>query len=348
MLDLLIHGVLLAADLLWALVLGRTTRPVAATVLLGGVAAVAVSAVVLATTGDGFALMRAGCWLLFIHGPLVLAALAWHSRGRPGVQRVAIALALAALAVGFDAFFIEPRWVQVRQVSIPRPELTAPLRIVVLSDIQTDHVGDFERDVFTRATALEPDLILLPGDFLQVGGRGRDPQVAAFRALLPLLQAPLGVWAVQGNAEGPRWAEELFGGTHVQARAATHSVDLGALTLSALSFADGFDRAATLAGAAELHVAFAHSPDFALSAGVDADLLIAGHTHGGQVQLPLIGPLITLSWVDRAAAGGRPTPLGADRWLLVSRGLGMERGHAPRLRFLCRPEILVVDLVPSG
>jgi predicted MPP superfamily phosphohydrolase len=78
---------------------------------------------------------------------------------------------------------------------------------------------------------------------------------------------------------------------------------------------------------------------------VQADLLIAGHTHGGQVRLPFIGPLVTFSRVPRAWAAGL-TRLSEDRTLIVSRGVGMERMDAPRLRFLCRPEIVVIDVQP--
>ena len=79
---------------------------------------------------------------------------------------------------------------------------------------------------------------------------------------------------------------------------------------------------------------------------IDADLLVTGHTHGGQVRLPLIGPLMTLSRIPRAWAAGL-TELPGGGKLLVSRGLGMERGYAPRIRFLCRPELMVIDLVPE-
>ncbi|HBP17764.1 MAG TPA: hypothetical protein DEA08_08220 [Planctomycetes bacterium] len=87
-----------------------------------------------------------------------------------------------------------------------------------------------------------------------------------------------------------------------------------------------------------------HAPDVALT-GPDADLILAGHTHGGQVQLPFFGPLLTLSRVPRGWAAGR-TELPGGGTLIVSRGIGMERDDAPRLRFLCRPELVVLDLVP--
>jgi predicted MPP superfamily phosphohydrolase len=89
-----------------------------------------------------------------------------------------------------------------------------------------------------------------------------------------------------------------------------------------------------------------HSPNFSLGQ-VSADLLIAGHTHGGQVQIPFIGPMLTLSQVPRSWASGVVT-IAPGKVLVVSRGVGMERGNAPRIRFRCRPELVILDLVPSG
>jgi hypothetical protein len=79
---------------------------------------------------------------------------------------------------------------------------------------------------------------------------------------------------------------------------------------------------------------------------IEADLLLAGHTHGGQVRLPWIGTLTTGCLVPRAwAAGMTELPNGGK--LIVSRGTGRERGESPQIRFLCRPELVVIDLVPE-
>jgi len=92
-------------------------------------------------------------------------------------------------------------------------------------------------------------------------------------------------------------------------------------------------------------VVLGHSPNFALGR-IEADLLVAGHTHGGQVRVPLVGPLVTLSKVPRRWAAGLTDLPGGGR-LLVSRGVGMEGGSAPRLRLFCRPELVVIDLAPE-
>ena len=85
-----------------------------------------------------------------------------------------------------------------------------------------------------------------------------------------------------------------------------------------------------------------HSPDFVDALTEPVDLVLAGHTHGGQFVVPLYGPLVTASRLPRRFAADlhdyRGTPLH------VSRGVGMERGFAPPVRFLCPPEICVLDV----
>ncbi len=73
------------------------------------------------------------------------------------------------------------------------------------------------------------------------------------------------------------------------------------------------------------------------------DLALAGHTHGGQIVLPFFGPPLTLTGLERPyAAGGLHDYHGIP--LHVSRGVGMERGSAPQVRFLCPPEICLLDV----
>jgi len=94
-----------------------------------------------------------------------------------------------------------------------------------------------------------------------------------------------------------------------------------------------------------VRIAFAHYPRAALALRPNSrvDLVVAGHTHGGQVVLPLVGPPIVLSPLPRSIAAGGLHALDGNA-LYVSRGVGMERGQAPRIRFLCPPEITVLTL----
>ncbi len=71
--------------------------------------------------------------------------------------------------------------------------------------------------------------------------------------------------------------------------------------------------------------------------------MVAGHTHGGQVQLPIVGPLTIASRVPRSVGAGGLHDL-RGRTIYVSRGVGVERGQAPRLRLGAPPEVAIVTL----
>jgi predicted MPP superfamily phosphohydrolase len=295
-----------------------------------------------------FHLLRLWAELTFVHLPAQLTVGALLARrSRPRQATVALVLAGIVLLGGLDALVIEPHSLRITRIELTSAKIPVPMRIVVLADLQTDHVGEYERRAIERGFGLDPDLVLMPGDYLQVYGPRRVSEATAFREMLAELQpsAPLGIWAVGGNVDPTDWPT-LFEGTEVKTLPVTHTVRVNDwLTVTGLSLEDSVNPRLGIPGRRSgLHVVFGHAPDFALG-GIDADLLLAGHTHGGQVVLPFFGPPITLSRVPRSWASGL-TELAHDRHLIVSRGIGMERGPAPRMRFLCRPEIVVVDIVP--
>jgi predicted MPP superfamily phosphohydrolase len=79
--------------------------------------------------------------------------------------------------------------------------------------------------------------------------------------------------------------------------------------------------------------------------------MLAGHTHGGQIYIPFFGALRT-KYTNREALITQEFLRGMKHFknggnLLITRGSGMERGWAPRVRFLCKPEISVIDIVPK-
>lgn len=302
----------------------------------------------------GFGKIRLATWAVFFHGPLFLICASallrrTHRRWALGCAL----LAAAALGVAADAFLVEPHWLDVSHQVVRTSALENRVRIVVLADMQTDAVGAWEAAVLRRAALERPDLVLFPGDYLQSLTRAeRQAQIAPWvEALRATRWRPrLGIFAVEGDVEPVGWPE-IFEGTGVTSLDHTETLEIGELRLTGLSLADSRDRRLSLPdaepGRGAFHVVVGHAPDYALS-DVDADLMIAGHTHGGQVQVPGFGPLITLSKVPRAWAGGGLHVRPGGGHLVVSRGIGMERRHAPRLRFWCRPELVVIDVVPSS
>ncbi|MDE0135846.1 MAG: hypothetical protein OXM54_13505 [Acidimicrobiaceae bacterium] len=94
-----------------------------------------------------------------------------------------------------------------------------------------------------------------------------------------------------------------------------------------------------------VRILIGHKPDaIELVRQTPVDLVVSGHTHGGQVSLPLFGPPLTLTGVPRhVAAGGLHELHGTP--IYVSTGVGRERGNAPQLRLGVRPSIGIIDLV---
>jgi uncharacterized protein len=274
-------------------------------------------------------------------------------------RRLATAL-MVAFAAGEGchlwAVRVEPFRLEVTTHAVTSERLRGlerPLRIACVADLQTDAIGAYEVAVFDRIVDLQPDLVLFLGDYLQLAGDDLAAELPKLRGQLARLSPPLGMFAVSGDVDGPvGGAAGLCEGTSA---ASLPGVPIDLIGLgrrrSRMEFADaGLVRRAGSEGAGErFPIVFGHAPDFmqsVLRGGLDLDcLMLAGHTHGGQVQVPGFGPLITLSSVPRWLAGGGVFPRGRA-WLGVSRGIGMERGHAPRVRFWCRPQLMVVELGP--
>lgn len=345
--------------LIVALRLGRRWRPLswAAFVGLGGVLSLLTIGLASAVTfgivlgEDLFGIVRLLTWSLFLHVPAFLVGAGVLARRRsPAAALGCWAVALLLGLVALDAFIIEPRRLEVSTLEIPSDKIEAPIRVVVLADIQTDRLGRYERRALQSAMVHQPDLILFAGDYIQLGrrSRGYEEEFAALRDVLAEVgvSAPLGAYAVSGNVDRPGVWPQAFDGLPVTTMEQTARADLGSVVVTGLSYRDASDIHLRVAAQDVFHIVLGHTPNFSLGQ-VDADLLIAGHTHGGQVRLPFIGPLLTLSSVPRSWASGM-TQIAPDTTLVVSRGIGLERGNAPRLRFLCRPEVVVIDLVPLG
>jgi len=300
-----------------------------------------------------FGLLQLLAWLLFLYAPALLVLGALRAPGTP--RTVGLPLALALVLVGVDAVLIEPFALQTRRATIEVPGLVEPLRVALVADIQTHHVGAHERAALQVVAEAEPDLLLFAGDYIQVDDSAelaaeRAALAEAIRTIVPPLR--LGAHAVEGDVDRPGWPE-AFAGTDVSS--ATEPIvsrELGAIDLVLLDL--DTSRAPLTAlppgrSEASLTIVLGHRPDFSLGledAGPNI-LMLAGHTHGGQVQLPGVGPLITFSQVDRARAHGRSILAGGAS-LVVSAGVGLERSTAPRLRFFCPPEVWILDVVPAS
>ncbi|MEJ7729231.1 MAG: hypothetical protein WKG00_08445 [Polyangiaceae bacterium] len=278
----------------------------------------------------------------------LLVAAARVRAERPWLARAAAGAAAIILAVALQGFVIEPRWLEVTTFTLTSPRVAKRTRLVLLADFQTDEVGAYELATLRTIADLAPDVLVLSGDYLQIHGPSRAAQAAAFRESferLGLVIERMRIVAVGGDVDPSGWESELFA-PGVVATSETKEAEIDGVVFTLLSLSDSANPRLAVPHHQAFHVVVGHRPDYALGTG-GGDLLLAGHTHGGQVQVPFIGPLVTLSGVPRAWAGGGLHAAGG-RSLIVSRGSGLERAvGAPRIRLLCRPQIVVVDLAPG-
>ncbi|MDX2106073.1 MAG: metallophosphoesterase [Candidatus Melainabacteria bacterium] len=312
---------------------------------------IAIAAPFIFTPGT-FWVATAWCIGLFIAAPvlaLTSCILSWK-KFRP-TSIFFGSLAVILLLVAIEAFIVEPEHITVRHETLFSPKISKPTRIVVLADIQTDVVGKYEREVLEKAMKEKPDMIIMPGDYIQT--TPAEKYFEQGKLLNKLfkdvnLSAPLGIYALGGDMES--WTTlwpQMFDGLSATLFTDTKTVETPDFTITGLSLKDSRFRCKT-PESKKFHIVFGHAPDFSLNKP-NGDLYIAGHTHGGQVQLPLIGPIVTFTDVPRKFAGGCFAKINQnpDKYLMISRGIGRERLGAPQIRFLCLPEIVVIDLKPS-
>ncbi len=330
--------------------------------VLAGVAAAAATAVLCAVGHAGPGMSGFGSVrLVFLTGaisvPLLGAAvLLLHVARRTPATRGALLLAATALCgapLAAHMTWIEPRRLVVERCDVPlaaRCSGSTPVRIAVLADLQCDAIGEHERAAVDALLAERPDLILVPGDTFQ----GYEHQWAAaqeeFLALMRRLDAPGGVWFVPGDVDARATVEALETRTAIRVlRNEIAEVRVGDRVVRIAGSSRwpgrGFLDALETTPGDDVRILLTHAPDLALALRPSSrvDLVVAGHTHGGQIVLPLFGPPMTLSRVPRAVAAGGLHELDGRR-VYVSRGVGMERKQAPRVRLLCPPEVSILTL----
>ena len=259
------------------------------------------------------------------------------------------------------AWSIEPRLLLTREVTVTSPDLPPAfdgVRIAFLTDIHRGPAFSEARvrKVVEKTNALAPDLVLLGGDYVA----GGPEYIQSAIAPLAGLRAPLGKFAVLGNHDywysAPRARDALAAagideienrGVWVQAPKGRGGGDPSLPSRIRIAGVGDLwegtqDLAAALGDARpdDFVILLSHNPDFAAKLPVGAvDLMLSGHTHGGQVTVfGLFAPVLPIEGGQRLRSGviqqGSTT-------IIVSRGIGL---IAPNIRFCCPPEIVVVTL----
>jgi len=306
---------------------------------------------------------------LFYFGlTLALLALRRRHRSDPPGRRAFLRRGLgwgAAGGVGLlggYALFLEPRWPAIRRHALPLRDLPPALVGLVVVHLTDLHLGRYNsaaylRGVVRRCNALEPDLVLLTGDYVH-GSPRYIPRVAD---VIGGLRARLGVCGVLGNHdhwEGAAASRRELGRVGVRLldnrrvwvdrTGVHHAARPGVLCVAGVGdlWEDRTDLDAALGGVDPRtpRLLLSHNPDLAELAraresGHRIDLMLSGHTHGGQVRLPFGGSLISPS--RHGSKYDRGFVDGPRFRVFVSAGIGTT---ILPVRLLVRPEIVLFRL----
>lgn len=265
---------------------------------------------------------------------------------------LASTLGLTGALVAGEGLLFEPRDLQVVELSLVLPKIPPgrELRLVQLSDLHINRFNGYFRKVAETAMQLRPDIILLTGDYLE-----EQRNLSEVRSFLKLLKAPEGIFAVQGNWE--YWSR--LEGENLRQKFSASGVQLlinqqqlldirdVPLSIHGLDYPSGSENLTQLERQADpgrVNLLLSHVPEFSHHLlGSNFDLILSGHTHGGQVRLPFVPPFYLPRYSGNYVAGlyrvgPHQTPL------YVTRGIGTS---VLPVRLWCRPEITLLRLQSS-
>ena len=243
---------------------------------------------------------------------------------------------------------VEPHWLALRRVSVPIPNLPAHLDGFTIAQLSDLHRGpEMTQEHIEQAAELaqrqNADLIALTGDYVSASA---GYAASCAEALSPLATSGNAL-ACLGNHDYWTDAETVAGalsdaGVTVLRNAAQEAAD--GLWVAAVD--DVWEQHADLDRALEgipsgaTVVLLAHEPDYADEVATDGrvSLQLSGHSHGGQVRLPLLGPPILPYLAEKYHTGRYRV---GQMWLYVNRGVGM---IPPAVRLNCRPEVTLLTL----
>ncbi len=270
------------------------------------------------------------------------------------------------LGSGFGySLLLEPGQIRITRRTFPIRDLPPELEGLRLAQVSDVHHGPWlslerVREVVRRTNALEPDVILLTGDYVYESAGYIDPAIAA----LSELKAKIGIVGVLGNHDWwdrgrpmksafARYGLPLIDNARVILTRGRSLVPEAAEGLCLAGVGDlwedipNYDAALTGLPANMPRLLLAHNPDCAedpkfLAGHHRVDLMISGHTHGGQVRIPGIGTPILPSRYGQKYASGLVQGPGCP--VFISRGIGLS---GLPIRFGVPPEIVVMELTKA-
>lgn len=292
--------------------------------------------------------------ILGISVPLAAFILFVRVRGS-NLLRAVLVLMMVPAPLALYATYIEPFWLKTERVSVPVESEAAGLRIGVLADLQTTAIGPYENEAIDRLIEEQPDVVLIAGDVWELPADEFEARKPEFAALLARLDTNVEhVVAVNGDHDNYLGILDLAQGTDIIVLDnEVIELESRGLRIRIAGLSIGGNELRRMGALAQLpegdatitRVLLAHNPDvvFELPDNAGIDLTVAGHTHGGQINFPVLGPLVTATeQIPRSVAAGGLHEVNGNR-IYVSSGVGRVRDRAPQVRFGARPSVGIID-----
>lgn len=263
-------------------------------------------------------------------------------------------------ALNFYITKVEPEKLIIRNVELTSNKISEPITIVHFSDIQSAKIGNYEKRIFKTIQQIDADLILYTGDFLQLPKQLKfNEEWKRLHSLFNSLNPRFGIYAVYGDTELALYSvpkEDVLPIQILSSKSESFSFEGGNLSIYGLSLYNskkplwamrGIETWLDTLDDSYFKIILGHSPDYALALkDSKVDLCLAGHTHGGQVRIPFIGPLTIDSEIPKKWSRGF-RKIGIP-YLNVSAGAGSNRYNGlPAMRFNCPTEISVIKIKPK-
>ena len=227
------------------------------------------------------------------------------------------------------------------------PENFHNTKILFLSDFHLGVVEELPEIIISKIKDLEFDLCLLGGDYRHCATHPSRPFLAELEKILKPIRPPLGIYGVLGNHDGPeiipaleRMGVKMLVNDSVSIDKGKHHIKLIGIDEFNVFGRHDLQKAFRGVSMDEFSIFLSHSPDLFRQAQVHgADFYLCGHTHHGQIQLPIVGPLLTFSSAPRGIS------MGAWNYKTMAGYTGPGLGTvAASVRFRCPPKAVLLTL----
>ncbi len=266
-------------------------------------------------------------------------------------------LILATLLVAFlISLYVSNACIKITHHTLESEKITSPVRLAVISDLHSKEFANSNADLYSKIANSKPDLILTVGDMI-ADKHCNEQGIDYHKEMLSNLCHIAPVYCSLGNHErhskefeGIKESIAQSGAVLLEKSSADVELNGNKIRLFGLSYylswdeeANNFISEALLTDSDVFSLLLCHNPEFYVWGikNYPIDLMVSGHTHGGMLKLPVLGPVYApeQGWFPQYAAGFYK---GENGHLAVTTGLGSSPEYMPRV--FNRPEIMIIDV----